>query len=106
VERILPEAEVPPVIILQADHGSKLIRMSGEPSPEMLRERLGVLNAYHLPVGGERFLYDSITPVNSFRVLLTAYFGANYELLEDRSYFSRLKRPYDMLDATEILTHD
>ena len=94
------------MIILQADHGSKLIRMSGEPSPEMLRERLGVLNAYHLPDDGERFLYDSITPVNSFRVLLTAYFGANYELLEDRSYFSRLKKPYDFLDATDMVAND
>ena len=100
VERILSEADTPPMIILQADHGSKLIRESGEPTPEMLKERLGVLNAYHLPDGGERFLYDSITPVNSFRVLLSAYFGADYELLEDRSYFSRLKQPYDFLDAT------
>ncbi len=103
VERILSEADTPPMIILQADHGSKLIRMSGDPSSEMLKERLGVLNAYHLPDGGERFLYDSITPVNSFRVLLSAYFGADYELLEDRSYFSRLKQPYDFLDATDTL---
>ncbi len=103
LERLLSEAETPPLIILQADHGSKLIHMSGEPSPMMLRERLGILNAYHLPDGGERFLYDAITPVNTFRVLLTAYFGASYEPLEDRSYFSRLKQPYDLLDATDTL---
>lgn len=103
VDRILAEAETPPFIILQADHGSKLIRMSGDPSPEMLRERMGILNAYHLPDGGERFLYHSITPVNTFRVLLTAYFGADYGPLEDRSYFSRLNRPYDFLDGTDTL---
>jgi hypothetical protein len=103
VEKLLSEAEIPPVIILQADHGSRLIRMSDDPSPEMLRERSGILNAYHLPYGGERFLYDSITPVNTFRVLLTAYFGADYEPLEDRSYYSRLKQPYDFLDVTETL---
>ena len=103
VERILSEADTPPMIILQADHGSKLIRESGEPTAEMLMERLGVLNAYHLPDGGERFLYDSITPVNTFRVLLSVYFGADYEPLEDRSYFSRLKQPYDFLDATDTL---
>ncbi len=106
LERLLSEAETPPIIILQGDHGSKLIHMSGEPSPQMLKERLGILNAYHLPDGGERFLYDSITPVNTFRVLLTAYFGASYEPLEDRSYFSRLKQPYDLLDATDILAQE
>jgi hypothetical protein len=106
LERLLSEAETPPIIILQGDHGSKLIHMSGEPSPQMLKERLGILNAYHLPDGGERFLYDAITPVNTFRVLLTAYFGASYEPLEDRSYFSRLKQPYDLLDATDILAQE
>jgi len=103
VETILAEADTPPVIILQADHGSKLIRESGEPSPEMLRERLGILNAYHLPDGGQRYLYDSITPVNTFRVLLSAYFGADYELLDDRCYFCRLNLPYDFLDATDTI---
>lgn len=103
VERLLSEAEMPPIIILQADHGSKSIHENGGPSPEMLQERLGILNAYHLPDGGERFLYDSITPVNTFRVLLTAYFGADYQPLEDRSYYCRLKQPYDFLDATDTL---
>jgi len=104
VERLLSEAETPPMIILQADHGSKLIRQEGDPSREMLRERLGILNAYLLPDGGERFVHDGITPVNTFRVLLTAYFGADYGPLEDRSYFSRLNRPYDFLDVTDTLT--
>jgi hypothetical protein len=103
VDRILSEAEIEPIIVLQADHGSKSMRKSDEPSPEMLKERFGILNAYHLPDGGERFLYDSITPVNTFRVLLNGYFGADYQPLEDRSYFSRLKQPYDFLDATETL---
>jgi hypothetical protein len=103
VERLLSEAQMPPMIILQADHGSKLIRQEGDPGPEMLKERLGILNAYLLPDGGERFVHDGITPVNTFRVLFMAYFGAEYEPLEDRSYFSRLKRPYDFLDATDTL---
>lgn len=53
--------------------------------------------------GTQRYLYDTITPVNTFRVLLTAYFGADYELLDDRSYFSRLKLPYSFLDATDTI---
>jgi len=103
LERLLSEAETPPIIILQGDHGSKSIRESGDTRTQMLHERLGILNAYCLPGDGDQYLYDAITPVNTFRVLLTAYFGASYDPLEDRSYFSRLKQPYDLLDATDTL---
>jgi len=33
-------------------------------------------------------MYPQITPVNSFRVLLTQYFGQKLPLLKDVSYFS------------------
>jgi len=34
-------------------------------------------------------------------VIFNAYFETNYELLEDRVYFSLLKRPYDFIDVTD-----
>jgi hypothetical protein len=45
------------------------------------------LNAYYLPKG-YKDLYDSITPVNSFRIILNEYFGASYPLLPDITYES------------------
>ena len=48
--------------------------------------RLGILNAYLLPDGGAEALYASISPVNSFRVILNAYFGHSLPLLPDKSY--------------------
>ncbi len=33
-------------------------------------------------------LYPTITPVNTFRVVFDGYFGGNYGLLEDTSYYS------------------
>ena len=33
-------------------------------------------------------LYDSITPVNTFRIILNHYFNAGYDLLKDDVYFS------------------
>jgi len=44
-------------------------------------------------------LYDSISPVNTFRVVLSQYFDTTMALLPDRSYFSFLERPYRFYDV-------
>lgn len=104
VEMILSEAETSPIIILQGDHGPSSIFSPGEPSHRMLEQRMGILNAYYLPNNGKDLLYDSITPVNTFRVIFNRYFNTSYDLLEDKIYFSELGRPYKFIDVTDILT--
>jgi len=53
-----------------------------------------ILNAYYLPAARE-LPYASISPVNSFRLILNNYFHTAYPLLEDRSWFSSYNAPYD-----------
>jgi hypothetical protein len=77
LQRIINESKVPPVIILQGDHGVKDFN------------RGAILNAYFLPGAAGR-LYPSITPVNTFRLVLDQYFGAHYDLLPDLSYTTPL----------------
>jgi hypothetical protein len=87
IDNILQTSTVEPIIILQADHGSK-VYMEKEPSPEMrCRLNLPILNAYYFPdVDAQTVLYPSISPVNSFRVLLNEYFQEELPLLPDESY--------------------
>lgn len=73
---LIEKSATPPIIIIQADHG-------WDP-----RYRLQILNAYYLPGGGDKMLYSEITPVNTFRLVFDYYFGAQYGLQEDASYFS------------------
>jgi len=81
VDTIQSESATPPVIIIQGDHG---------PPPDLTNSpgiRMPILNAYYLPDANQE-LYPSISPVNSFRVVLNHYFGMNLPLLEDKSYFA------------------
>jgi hypothetical protein len=76
VKTILAESATEPIIIIQGDH-----------SYSKGRDRVKMLNAYYFPDGGDKNLYRTITPVNTFRVLFNTYFHENYELLPDISRY-------------------
>lgn len=104
VDDILASSKNPPIIIIQADHGTASTFSDDQwnnPSEESYGERMGIFNAYYLPNGGDNIIYDNITPVNSFRLIFNYYFKTNYEKLDDRSYFSTYGQPYKFLDVTE-----
>ena len=50
--------------------------------------------------------YDWITPVNTFRIILNQYFGTNYELLADRSFYATWAHPFNNLEVTRELGPD
>ncbi|MDY6913381.1 MAG: sulfatase-like hydrolase/transferase [Planctomycetota bacterium] len=101
IDAILTRPGRPAVIILQGDHGpgSMLDKASAERSD--VKERMTILSAYYFPDESYDLLYDRVSPVNTFRVVFNRYFGGNYELLTDSSYFSTSGRPYDFIDVTD-----
>jgi len=101
VDEILSKSETPPIIILQGDHGFRYACWKTECSrKETLEDKFGILNAYYLPQGEDDLLYQSISPVNSFRVVFNFYFGASFELLSDESYDSPQWDPYNFVNVT------
>lgn len=82
---IIENSPIPPIIIIQGDHG---------PWNLPKNETLKILNAYYLP-GHEDKLYPTITPVNTFRIVLNEYLNAKYDLLTDISYYSPYDRYYE-----------
>lgn len=112
IEDILLKSKIPPIIIIQADHGSAS-SFSGHygseswkhPSETMLKERMRILNTYYLPLNGTNLLYESITPVNTFRLVFDFYFNTNYGLIDDESYYSSYGRPYKFTNVTDSVTY-
>jgi hypothetical protein len=101
LDAIIAESPVPPVIIVQGDHGPCCFLNHTDFNSSYFLDRMSILNAYYLPGGGEEKLYDTITPVNTFRVVLDRYFGTKYELLADRSFYSSVATPYKLIDVTD-----
>ncbi len=83
IDTILAESSVPPIIILQGDHGSHF----GNPrSADARRTNFAILNAYHFGGRACESVTQDIIPINSFRVLFNCVFGGDYELLDPRYY--------------------
>lgn len=77
IKSILAKPGIKPVIIIQGDHGFRLLD-----GPNKNAEAHTILNAYYFP-DGKNQLYQSITPANSFRILFNQYLGTDYKVLED-----------------------
>jgi hypothetical protein len=65
------------IIIVMSDHGmpNELIKKSGY--------SFDAFSSFYFPDHDYKKLNDSIQPVNSFRIVLNKFFGANYPLLKD-----------------------
>jgi len=101
IDALLANSETPPVIILQSDHGPGSRLDWSSPGKTCLWERTAILNAYYLPGSGSDQLYPSISPVNSFRVILNAVFGTDLPLLPDNTYFTSHLLERQVIDITE-----
>jgi hypothetical protein len=88
VDVLLEDFDQAPIIIIQGDHGP-MLTLGAEAAETVWWERHAILNAILVPEEIRDDLYPSISPVNTFRVLLPNLFGTEAEpLLPDESYFN------------------
>jgi hypothetical protein len=90
---------VPPVILLQGDHGSTMLGFATARTAEQVSapeawERFGAFGAYYLPDGGAAAFGDTVTIVNVLGNVLRKYFGARLPREPDTQYLSVERAPY------------
>jgi hypothetical protein len=96
VEAII-KADPGAIIVLQADHGFALgdtfTKHLGDWTETDFSRRFGVFNALRLPPRCRAMLYETLSPVNTFRVIFACLEGREPNLLPDRSYVGTYNNP-------------
>jgi hypothetical protein len=103
VTQLLHQSPVPPIIILQGDHGTPTLgydkaASARAVSPPQARERFSPFGAYYLPDGAGTAFADSVTLVNVFQKIFSHYFGAEVPPAPDRLYFSMDETPFRFVE--------
>jgi hypothetical protein len=89
IDQLIKNSNPSPIIIIQGDHG---MNTAG---------RSTILNAYYVPKPIYADLYNSISPVNTFRIILNNIAGKEYPMLEDHSYASATDARFDTHEVYE-----
>jgi len=110
IDRILARSIKKPIIIIQGDHSLSLDIVpdiqAGKRLPDetAIKARMGILNAYLLPAAcPESIVYDSISPVNSYRMIFNYYFDTSFPRLDDKHFYSPDDMIFRFTDVTGIV---
>ena len=94
IDEIKSNSRVPPIIVLQADHGVAIKYNRENMERQHPVVRMAILNAYYVPSVLKKRLYPSISPINTFRLILPWLTGEDMELYPDYHFLSTWSRPY------------
>lgn len=99
-EALKGRSDRPKVIIIQGDHGSRLMMNFSSMRGSDLEEIFGVMNAIYFSDGDYRGFTQDISPLNVMRLMVNKYFDAGLPLLKNQSWYSTWFEPYRFEDVS------
>jgi len=109
IKSIKENSKIEPIIIIQSDHGpaSSGTEEMLDPSDLLIKERMRILNAYYVPENIKNKLYKEITPVNSFRLILSELLNLDIDLLKDVNWFTPIGQEVMIFnDVSKIVSYE
>jgi hypothetical protein len=103
IDELLKNAGGDRIILIQGDHGPKSSMDQNSLQNTDVPEVFNILSAYRVPEQIRSSLYSSITPMNSFRILLSGLFKEDLTPLPDRSFYSTWDHPLRFEEVTKEL---
>lgn len=105
VHAILRAARVPPIIILQADHGTHYLQPPQHDSGALItaaqaHECTGAFGAYLIPGGA---LPDTVSVANVMRYVIRSL-GSSVAPVSDAAYYNTGQWPYRFVDVTPLVS--
>ena len=88
IESLLTTSPRPTILILQGDHGTRWKCNMETAICEDMRIAFSILNARYLPGVDASEIEAALSPVNTFRMILNAYFDGQIPYLPDDSFIS------------------
>jgi hypothetical protein len=103
IDKILDETNRPVVIVLQSDHGDGKYLNWDVPTAQGVDIRSATLSAIYFSDHRYDSLYQSLTTVNTFRIVFNHWFGTQYPLLPDKVFFHKHPLSIFSIDNTQFV---
>ena len=104
IDDILDDKTRNSIIIVQSDHGERTGINWNDPTNKMIKQGLNNINAYYFPNYDDNLTKNEITPVNLFRIIFNEYFGAEFNLIENKYFWMKSGAPpFEIIDVTNIV---
>lgn len=106
VDALVARSKVPPIILLESDHGSATRAVTGMSRKDKIafwKERSANFSAWYAPDTIRVKLTDDLFAVNTFRIVLSTLFGDDLPPLKGRVMASWYNRPNSFKDVTDLV---